>query len=121
MHETRIGLHLEHKCGSDFNLSYIAAIMSRKYFYNLWIRVDGICSLFLKLYTIRDTKGCQAGIVSAKYREISTAQNDGKMCKQCSELTETYRDQEIHPRYHVCYNDDKNNSKISQTHLYACI
>ena len=122
MHETRIGLHLEHKCGSDFNLSYIAAIMSRKYFYNLWIRfISFICSLFLKLYTIRDTKGRRAGIVSAKYREISTAQNDGKMGKQCSELTETYRDQEIHPRYHVCYNDDKNNSKISQTRLYACI
>ena len=51
MHETRIALHLEHKCGSDFNLSYIATIMSRrKYFYNLRIRVDGVCSLFLKLY-----------------------------------------------------------------------
>ena len=123
MHETRIGLHLEHKCGSDFNLSYIAAIMSRrKYFYNLWIRVDGVCSLFLKLYTIRDTKGRRAGIViSAKYRETSTAQNDGKMCKQCSELTETYRDEEIHPRYHVCYNDDKNNSKISQRLVYTRI
>ena len=122
MHETRIGLHLEHKCGSDFNLSYIAAIMSRKkYFYNLWIRVDGVCSLFLKLYTIRDTKERRAGIVSAKYRETSTAQNDGKMCKQCSELTETYRDEEIHPPYHVCYNDDKNNSKISQRLIYTRI
>ena len=79
MHETRIGLHLGHKCGSDFNLSYIAAIMSRrKYFYNLWVRVDGVCSLFLKLYTIGDTKGRRSGIVSAKYRETSTAQNDGK-------------------------------------------
>ena len=74
-----IGLHLEHKCGSDFNLSYIAAIMSRrKCFYNLWIRVDGVCSLFLKLYTIGDTKGRQSGLVSAKYRETSTAQNYGK-------------------------------------------
>ena len=76
--------------------------MSRKkYFYNLWIRVDGVCSLFLKLYTIRDTKGRRAGIVSAKYRETSTAQKDGKMCKQCFELTETYRDEEIHPRNQV--------------------
>ena len=82
MHETRIGLHLEHKYGSDFNLSYIIAILSRrKYFYNLWIRVDGVCSLFLELYTIKDTKGRRSGIVSAKYRETSTAQNDGKMCK----------------------------------------
>ena len=98
------------------------AIMSRrKYFYNLWIRVDGVCSLFLKLYTIRDTKGRRAGIVSAKYRETSTAQNDGKMCKQYSELTETYRDEEMHPRYHVCYNDDKNNSKISQRLVYTRI
>ena len=105
MHETRIGLHLEHKCGSDFNLSYIAAIMSRrKYFYNLWIRVDGVRSLFLKLYTITDTKGRRSGIVSAKYRQTTTAQNDGKMCIQCSELTETYRDEEVHPRYHVYYN-----------------
>ena len=118
MHETRIGLHLEHKCGSDFNLSYIAAIMlRRKYFYNLWIRVDGVCSLFLKLHTIGDTEGRRSGIVSAKYRETSTAQNDGKMCKQCFELT--YRDEEIHPRYHVCYNDDKNNSKISQRLVYT--
>ena len=118
----RIGLHLEHKCGSDFNLSYIAAIMSRrKYFYNLWICVDGVCSLFLKLYTIRDTKGYRAGIVSAKYRETSTVQNDCKMCKQSSELTETYRDEEIHPHYHVCYNDDKNNSKISQRLVYKRI
>ena len=122
VHETRIGLHLEHKCGSDFNLSYIAAIMSwRKYFYNLRIRVDGVCSLFLKLYTIRSTKGCRYGIVSAKYRETSTAQNDGKMCKQCSELTETYRDEEIHPRYHVGCNHDKNNSKISQRLVYTRI
>ena len=122
MHETRIGLHLEHKCGSDFNLSYIAAIMSRrKYFYNLWIRVDGVCSLFLKLYTIRDIKGRRYAIVSAKYRKTTTAQNDGKMCKQCSELTKTYRDEEIHPRYHVCYNDDKNNSKISQRLVYTRI
>ena len=125
VHETRIGLHLEHKCGAsnvDFNLSYIAAIMSRrKYFYNLWIRFVGVCSLFFKLYTIRDTKGRRAGIVSAKYRVTSTAQNDGKMCKQCSELTETYRDEEIHPRYHVCYNDDKNNSKISQRLVYTRI
>ena len=122
MHETRIGLHLEHKCGSDFNLSYIATIMSRrKYFYNLWIRVDGVCSLFLKLYTIRDTKGRRTGTVSAKYRETTTAQNDGKMCKQCSELTETYRDEEIPPRYHVYYNDNKNNSKISQRLVYTPI
>ena len=71
-----------------------------------------LTALFLKLYTIRDTKGRRSGIVSAKYRETSTAQNDGKMDKQCSELTETYLDEEIHPRYHVCYNDDKNNSKI---------
>ena len=111
---------LEHKCGSDFNLSYIAAIMSRrKYFYNLWIRADGVCSLFLKLYTIGDTKGRRSGIVSAKYREASTTQNDGKMCKQCPELTETYRDEEIHPSYHVCYN--KNNSKISQRLVYTRI
>ena len=88
---------------------------------NLWIRVDGVCSLFLKLYTIRDTKGRRAGIVSAKYREISTAQNDGKMYKQCSELPETNRDEEIHPRYPVCYNDDKNNSKISQRLVYTRI
>ena len=122
MHETRIGLHLEHKCVSDFNLSYIAAIMSRrKYFYNLWIRVDGVCSLFLKLYTIGDTKERRSGVVSAKCKETSTAQNDGKMCKQCSELTETYRDEEIHPRYHVCYDDDKNNSKISQRLVYTRI
>ena len=95
-------MHLEHKYGSDFNLSYIAAIMSRrKYFYNLWIRVDGVCSLFLKLYTIRDTKGRRSGIVSAKYRETATAQNDGKMCKQCSELTETYRDEELSADPHV--------------------
>ena len=85
------------------------------------IRVDGVCSLFFKLYMIRDTKGRRAGIVSAKYRETSTAQNDGKMRKQCSELTETYRDEEIHPRYHVCYNDDKNNSKISQRLVYTRI
>ena len=77
--------------------------VEEKYFYNLWIRVDGVCSLFLKLYTIGDSKGRRSGIVSAKCRETSTAQNDGKMCKQCSELTETYRDEEIHPRYHVCY------------------
>ena len=96
--------------------------MSRKkYFYNLWIRVDGVCSLFLKLYTIRDTKGRRSGIVSAKYRETTTAQNDGKMCKQCSELTETYHDKEIHPRYHVYYNDDKNYSKISQRLVYTRI
>ena len=67
----------------------------RKYFFNLWIRVDGVRSLFLKLYTIRDTKGRRFGIVSSKYRETSTAQNDGRTCKQCSELTETYRDEEI--------------------------
>ena len=123
MHETLIGLHLKHKFGSDFNLSYIAAIMSRsKLVYNLWIRVDGVSSLFLKLYTITDTKGRRSGIVSAKYRERSTAQNDGKMCKQCSELTdETYRDEEIHPRHHVYYNDDKNNSKISQRLVYTRI
>ena len=122
MHETRIGLHLEHKCGSDFNLSYIAAIMSRrKYFYNLWIRVYGVCSLFLKLYTITDTKGRRSGIVSAKYRQTTTAQNDGKMCIQCSELTETYCDEEVHPRYHVYYKDDKNNSKISQRLVYTRI
>ena len=48
---------------------------------------------------IRDTKRRRSGIVSAKYRETTTAENDGKMCKQCSELTETYRDEEIHPRY----------------------
>ena len=91
------------------------------YFYNLWIRVDGVCSLFLKLYTIRDTKGRRSGIVSAKYRETTTPQNDGKMCKQCYELTETYRDEEIHPRYHVYYNDDKSNSKISQRLVYTRI
>ena len=68
---------------------------------------------------IGDTKGGRSGIVSAKYRETSTAQNDGKMCKQCSELTETYRDEEIHPHYHVCYNSDKNNSKISQRLVYT--
>ena len=122
MHETRIGLHLEHKCGSDFNLSYIAAIMSRrKYFYNLWIRVDGVCSLFLKLYTITDTKGRRSGIVSAKYRQTTTAQYDGKMCIQCSELTEANRDEEVHPRYHVYYNDDKNHSRISQRLVYTRI
>ena len=121
MHETRIGLHLEHKCGSDFNLSYIAAIMSRrKYFYNLWIPIGGVCSLFLKLYTIRDTKGRRSGIVSAKYRERTTAQNEAKMCKQCSKLTK-YRDVEIHPRYHVYCNDDKNNSEISQRLVYTRI
>ena len=75
------------------------------------IRVDGVCSLFLKLYTITDTKGRRSGIVSAKYRARATAQNDRKMCKECSELTETYRDEKIHPRYHVYYNGDKNNSK----------
>ena len=49
---------------------FIATIMlRRKYFYILWIRVDGVCSLFLKLYTIGDTKGRLSGIVSAKYRE----------------------------------------------------
>ena len=102
MHETRIG----HKCRSDFNLSYITAIMSRrKYFYNLWIHVDGVCSLFLKLYMIGDTKGRRSGIVSLKYRE--------------TDLTETYCDEEIHPHYHVCYNDDKNNSKISQRLVYT--
>ena len=66
----------------------------RKYFYNLWIRVDGVCSLFLKLYTITDTIGRRSGFASAKYRQTTTAQNDGKMCIQCSELTETYRDEE---------------------------
>ena len=69
---------------------------------------------------LRDTKGRRFRIVSAKYRETSTAQNDSKMCKQCSELTEMYRNEEIHPRYHVCYNNDKNNSK-SKTRLYAYI
>ena len=93
----------------------------RKYFYNLWIRVDGVCSLFLKLYTITDTKGRRSGIVSAKYRQTTTAQNDGNMCIKCSELTETYRDEEVHPRYHVYYNDDKNNSKISQRLVYTGI
>ena len=85
------------------------------------IRVDGVCSLFLKLYTITDTKGRRSGIVSAKYRARTTAQNDRKMCKECSELTETYRDEEIHPRYHVYYNGDKNNSKISQRLVYTRI
>ena len=92
----------------------------RKYFYNLWIRVGGVCSLFLKLYTIRDTKGRSPGLL-VRNTETITAQNDGKMCKQCSELTETYRDEEIHPRYHVYYNDDKNNSKISQRLVYTRI
>ena len=52
---------------------------------------------------------------------FGSAQNDGKMCIQCSGLTETYRDEEVHPRYHVYYNDDKNNSKISQRLVYTRI
>ena len=36
------------------------------------------CSLFLKLYTITGAKGRRSGIVSAKYRERTTAQNDAK-------------------------------------------
>ena len=37
------------------------------------------------------------------------------------ELTETYRDEEIHPRYQVYCNADKNNSKISQRLVYTRI
>ena len=37
-----------------------------------------------------------------------------KCVNNLTELTEAYRDEEIHPRYQVYYNDDKNNSKISQ-------
>ena len=37
-----------------------------------------------------------------------------KCVNNLTELTEAYRDEEIHPRYHVYYNDDKNNLKISQ-------
>ena len=37
------------------------------------------------------------------------------------ELTETYRGEEIHPRYQVYCNADKNNSKISQRLVYTRI
>ena len=123
MHETRVLGYTSSTNVDQISNFHTSQQLCRgeKYFYNLWIRVDGVCSLFLKLYTIRDTKRRRSRIVSAKYRETSTAQNDGKMCKQCFELTETYRDEEMHPRYHVCYNDDKNNSKISQRLVYTRI
>ena len=43
------------------------------------------------------------------------------MQRRGSELTETYRDEEIHPGYQVYCNADKNNSKISQRLVYTRI